>query len=109
MGRCAHSMPARYWACLIVRLPTVLDAIVAQSGHWAALHTANAPAAAAAAGWCLQGAETNLQNAQPLLIQARVAEFGAVYEVVARLEVTPFRNSQVGVGRLWPTLAPRGS
>lgn len=39
--------------------------------------------------------EANLQSAQPLLIQARASEFGAVYEVVARLEVTPFRNSQV--------------
>ncbi|GAB4822340.1 hypothetical protein N2152v2_009386 [Parachlorella kessleri] len=40
-------------------------------------------------------AETNLQNAQPLLIQARVPEFGAVYEVLARLEISQFKNSQV--------------
>lgn len=37
----------------------------------------------------------NLQNAQPVLLRAEVRENNVVYEVIARLEVTAFKNSQV--------------
>ena len=41
------------------------------------------------------GADATLESAQPVLIQAEVRHYGVVYEVIARLEVTQFRNSQV--------------
>ncbi|KAL4527774.1 hypothetical protein Ndes2437A_g02912 [Nannochloris sp. 'desiccata'] len=41
------------------------------------------------------GSVDTLQNAQPVLIQAEAREYGVVYEVTARLEITPYRNSQV--------------
>lgn len=34
-------------------------------------------------------------NTRPILIQAVVREFGVVHEIVARLELTSYRNSQV--------------
>lgn len=41
------------------------------------------------------GSVDTLQNAQPVLIQAEAREYGVVYEVTARLEITPYKNSQV--------------
>jgi hypothetical protein len=41
------------------------------------------------------GSVDTLQNAQPVLIEAEAREYGVVYEVTARLEITPYRNSQV--------------
>jgi hypothetical protein len=41
------------------------------------------------------GSVDTLQNAQPVLIQAEARDYGVVYEVTARLEITPYRNSQV--------------
>ena len=41
------------------------------------------------------GAVDTLQSAEPVLIQAEAREYGVVYEVTARLEISPFKNSQV--------------
>ena len=52
------------------------------------------------------GAAAPVGNTRPIQIQAVVREYGVVHEIVARLELTPYRNSQVrGRGRCWRVLA----
>lgn len=41
------------------------------------------------------GTVDTLQSAEPVLIQAEARDYGVVYEVTARLEISPFKNSQV--------------